>query len=430
MIAPTSFFLDYGCHVRILEEARILQKFNHRVKIVTYPLGRNLPDLDIERTLPIPFRSSKEVGPSRSKILIDVLLTLKAFQVALKFKPQVIHAHLHEGALIGGLLSRLLRVPLVFDFQGSLTSEMIDHQFIKPNGVLSRLVRKLEWHIDRLPRSILASSKNAEQILTNDFHVPPHHVTVLSDCVDADAFVPLSMAPASRHAQMTIREEAYDQPLDSDNARDDLRPSIPLRSAPGASFLERVQGLRARLNIPPERKIVVYIGLLAEYRGTGVLLDAAARLLARGSAVHFVIVGFPNVDRYKARARDLGIADHVSFPGRVPYEDVPLWLSLGDVAVEPKMSATEAAGKVLNYMAMGLPVVAFDITVMREYLGDRGVYAPLGDVAALAHQLAALLDDPDRAHSIGRALRERARLHFSWERAGREIECVYDNVLR
>ncbi len=389
MIAPTSFFLDYGSHVRILEEARILQKLNHRVKIVTYPLGRNLPGLDIERTLPIPFRPSKEVGPSRSKILIDVLLTLKVFQVALRFKPHIIHAHLHEGALIGGLLSRWLRVPLLFDFQGSLTSEMIDHQFIQPNGILSRLVRKLEWHIDRLPRSILASSKNAQQVLTNDFQVSSNRVIVLSDCVDADVFVP----PSSVHP-------------------------------------ERTQELRARLGIPPERKIVVYIGLLAEYRGTGVLLDAAARLLARGGDVHFVIIGFPDIDRYKARARELQIADHVSFPGRLPYEDVPLWLSLGDVAVDPKMSATEAAGKVLNYMAMGLPVVAFDIAVMREYLGDLGVYAPLGDAGALADQLAALLDDPDRARSLGRALRERARSRFSWERAGREIETVYKSLIR
>ena len=47
-------------------------------------------------------------------------------------RPQVIHAHLHEGALIGAVLSRLWRVPLVFDFQGSMTSEMVDHDFLKP----------------------------------------------------------------------------------------------------------------------------------------------------------------------------------------------------------------------------------------------------------------------------------------------------------
>ncbi|HEX7587483.1 MAG TPA: glycosyltransferase, partial [Anaerolineae bacterium] len=147
MIAPTSFFLDYGAHVRIREEARILQQLGHRVKIVTYPLGRDLPGFDIERTLPIPFRSRHEVGPSRSKLVIDLLLGVKTFQAALEFRPNVIHAHLHEGALIGGVLSRVLRIPLVFDFQGSLTSEMVDHQFISANGVLFRLAHRLELRI-------------------------------------------------------------------------------------------------------------------------------------------------------------------------------------------------------------------------------------------------------------------------------------------
>ncbi|MBI5302438.1 MAG: glycosyltransferase family 4 protein [Chloroflexi bacterium] len=386
MIAPTSFFLDYGCHVRILEEARILQTMGHRVKIVTYPLGRNLPDLDIERALRIPFRSRHETGPSRSKLIIDFLLAFKSLTAARRFKPHVIHAHLHEGALIGGVLSRLLRVPLVFDFQGSLTSEMVDHRFIAPRGALFSHARAVEWWIDRLPHHILTSSTNAANVLTNDFTVLPDKVTVLSDCVNAETFLPVNNATSAL----------------------------------------AVDELRARLNIPRERKTIVYIGLLAPYRGTDVLLESARQLLERGVNAHFVIAGFPNVEYYQARARELEIAERVSFVGRVPYEDVPLWLSLGDVVVEPKMSATEAAGKVLNYMAMGLPVVAFDIPVMREYLGDLGVYAPLGDATAFANQIQALLDDPPRARDLGCALRARVIEKFSWERAGKEIEKVYD----
>jgi len=382
MIAPTSFFLDYGCHVRILEEARVLQSLGHRVKIVTYPLGRNLPDLDIERALPIPFRSRRETGPSRSKLLIDALLAFKALTVALRFKPDLIHAHLHEGALIGGVLSRLLRAPLVFDFQGSLTSEMVDHRFIAPHGILFSLAHAIEWWIDRLPQKIFTSSENALRVLTQDFAVDAARVMALHDGVHADTFTRV-------------------------NADD----------------------LRARLAIPRARKIIVYIGLLAPYRGTDVLLEAARQLLARGVDAHFIIVGFPNVEHYQARARALGIGARTSFVGRVPYEDVPLWLSLGDVVVEPKMSATEAAGKVLNYMALGLPVVAFDIPVMREYLGELGVYAPLGDATAFAQQIEALLDEPARAEKIGRALRARVIEKFAWTRAGREIEKVYAALL-
>jgi len=390
MIAPTSFFLDYGCHVRILEEARVLQSFGHYVKIVTYPLGRSLPGLDIERTLPVPFRSHNEVGPSRSKILIDLLLVLKVLQSAWRFKPHIIHAHLHEGALIGGILGRLLRVPLVFDFQGSMTSEMIDHRFLNPRGRLVPLIRGVEWQVDRLPQKILTSSQNAAHVLADEFKVAESKILVLSDCVNADAFGPV--ADGGRASQ--------------------------------------IRDLQATLKIPEGRRIIVYIGLLAQYRGTDVLLAAAAQLVARRMDTHFVIIGFPNIAEYRERARELGIADHVSFPGRIPYEDVPLWLALGDVAVEPKMSATEAAGKVLNYMAMGLPVVAFDIPVMHEYLGDLGVFAPLGDATEFANQIEQLLDNAARARAIGQALRDRARRLFSWERAGREIECVYESVLK
>jgi glycosyltransferase involved in cell wall biosynthesis len=389
MIAPTSFFLDYGCHIRIFEEARILQKRGHHVKIVTYPLGNNVDGLDIERTLPIPFRPRNQVGPSRSKILIDALLALKTGQVARRFKPQVIHGHLHEGALIGGVLSRLRRVPLVFDFQGSLSSEIADHRFVNPHSPILPMIRRIEWQIDRLPDAILTSSNNAAHLLMNGFQIPPAKVNVLPDCVHTDAFEPV---------------------LDG------------LRAV-------KTHELQARLGIPADRRIVVYIGLLDEYRGTGVLLDAAAHLLGKGLNAHFVIIGFPNIDRYQAKAQALGIADRVSFTGGVPFDQAPLWLSLGDVAVEPKMSATEAAGKVPNYMAMGLPVVAFDIPVMREYLGDLGVYAPLGDAVAFADRIEMLLRDPVRARAIGQALRGRSEECYSWEHAGREIERIYDQVV-
>lgn len=388
MIAPTSFFLDYGCHVRILEEARVLQKLGHRVKIVTYPFGRDLPGLAIERALPIPFRPRHEVGPARSKLLLDALLALKTLQVALRFKPHLIHAHLHEGALIGGVVSRLLRVPLVFDLQGSMTSEMVDHRFIAANGLAFKLAYWLEARIVHLPRLILTSSRNAARVLMDEFHISAEKIVALSDCVDADTFVPIESSQLAR----------------------------------------RVEELRARLNIPQARRVVVYIGLLDEYRGTDVMLRAAARVIERGADAHFVIIGFPNVERYRAMARELNIADRVTFPGRVDYADAPLWLSLGELALEPKMSATEAAGKVLNYMALGLPVVAFDIPVMREYLGEYGVYAPLGDANAFADQIQTLLDDPARARELGCAVRARAIQLFAWERAGREIEKVYREI--
>ncbi len=96
----------------------------------------------------------------------------------------------------------------------------------------------------------------------------------------------------------------------------------------------------------------------------------------------------------------------------------------------PKLSATEGCGKILNYMAMALPTIAFDTPVSREYLGSLGVYAErTGDPAALADAIAGLLNNPRRRIELGQRLRERAARHFSWERAGRHLLTIYRSIL-
>jgi glycosyltransferase involved in cell wall biosynthesis len=79
-------------------------------------------------------------------------------------------------------------------------------------------------------------------------------------------------------------------------------------------------------------------------------------------------------------------------------------------------------------MAMGLPVVAFDTPVNREYLGEQGVYVPLGDTLALSKALESLLDDPSRGLALGQRLRERAIHDYPWPEAGKKILQIYREV--
>ncbi len=385
MIAPTSFFNDYGCHVRILEEARALQALGLRVRIVTYYKGRDLPGLEIVRTPPLPWRSHYEVGSSRHKIAFDVYLSATALITALRWRPHLIHAHLHEGALIGTALRALLRTPLIFDFQGSLTGEMIDHRFLNPEGPWYPFMRRLEVWIDRQPDLILTSSIHGARLLIEAFGVRPERVIPFPDAVNTEVF----------------------------------RPPQP-EEGPA---LER---LRAQWGIPLERRVVVYLGLLAPYQGTDLLLEAAARVISSDPHVHFLVMGFPGETTYAARAQALGIGGHVTFTGKVPYEAAPLYLRLGEIAVAPKMSATEGSGKLLNYMATGLPVVAFDTPVSREFLGEAGYYARLGDAESLAAWIRYALQHPEESRERGRRLRARAVAHYSWEAAGRTLLALYE----
>ena len=195
MIAPTSFFGDYGCHVRILEEVRVLQKRGHRVTIVTYYKGRDLPELNIVRTRPTPWHADYEVGSSRHKVAFDALLSWTALRTARRLKPDIIHAHLHEGALIGRVVSALTGAPLVFDYQGSLTAEMLDHHFVRPGGKREWFFRTLENRIDRMPRAILTSSRHSAQSAARpNCRIRRSAWCRMPDCVDTDFFRPRTPA--------------------------------------------------------------------------------------------------------------------------------------------------------------------------------------------------------------------------------------------
>jgi glycosyltransferase involved in cell wall biosynthesis len=387
MIAPTSFFADYGCHVRILEEARILQKLGQQVKIVTYYQGRNLAELDIERTRPVPWRADYVVGSSRHKIAFDILLAWQSLKATLRYRPDIIHAHLHEGALIGHILSRLAGIPMVFDFQGSMTSEMLDHKFLNRGSRWYTLWRWLEYRIDHCPGVILTSSHHAAALLQNEFGVKPERVSALPDCVNVDVF----------------------------------RPRQPGDEA-------EIAALKARWAIPSERTVVAYLGLLAQYQGTDLLLQAAQLVLQVRRDVHFMIMGFPGVSQYRAQAAELGLAGHITFTGRMPYEEAPAHLRLADIAVAPKISATEGSGKLLNYMACALPTVAFDTPVNREYLGDYGIYARTGDAEALAAAILQFLAAPDHGQVLGQRLRPRVASRFSWDETGLRLLAIYQSL--
>ena len=152
-----------------------MQKLGHQITIVTYHNGRTPPGLDIRRTLPIPWRREYEVGSSRHKIAFDALLGLKTLELLACNRYDIIHAHLHEGASIGLVLGRLFRIPVVFDFQGSLTEEMIDHKFLRRESFAYGPLRRLESWIDRSSSAIFTSSVHAERILVDQFQCNPAH---------------------------------------------------------------------------------------------------------------------------------------------------------------------------------------------------------------------------------------------------------------
>ncbi len=387
MLAPTMFFADYGAHVRIYEEALSLKSLGHQLRILAYPNGRDIGDLEVRRCWGVPFNYRIVVGSHRHKFYLDGMLALTALDEVTFRHPDVIHAHMHEGALIGHVATFFRPTPLLFDLQGSLTGEMIDHGWLRPGGRRLAFMRWIEQTINRLPSAIITSSTQAADMLMRDFNLSSERIFPILDSVNTDIFRP---RVNEDHADLTQ--------------------------------------LRTALGIPEGRTLVVYLGLLAEYQGISLLLQSARQLLRQRNDLHFLIMGFPSEEHYRDEAIALGIGDHTTFTGRLPYDQAARYLRLGNVAVAPKMSATEGSGKLLNYMAVGLPTVSFDTQVSHEYLGHWGSYAPEMNADSFARTLGELLENHHEWTTMGNALRERVKQKFSWENAGRQISQVYDVI--
>jgi glycosyltransferase involved in cell wall biosynthesis len=386
MVAPTSFFADYGCHVRILEEARAIQSRGHEVLICTYHNGNDVEGIPTHRTIDIPWRKRVVVGSSKHKVYLDAMLSLEVLRAIRRFKPDLIHAHLHEGALIGGMAGLLTRKPVVFDYQGSLTEEMLDHGFMRHDGKREWVMRRIERGIERLPHLTITSSENARCGLAKSGY-PNEKIETVFDAVDTNRFSPHSVT--------------HDEKLK----------------------------LREYLGIRPDQPVIGYLGLLAPYQGSDLLLSAARKVVDAYPDAFFLIMGFPGNEAYYHEACSLGLSQNTSFPGRISYQEAHRYLSVADIAVAPKMSLTEGNGKLYNYMSMGLPVVAFNAPANREILGENGIYAEMGDVDDLTAQLSWCLEHPCEAAEIGCRLRQRAEDSLSWETRVEELLAVYARLL-
>ena len=103
-------------------------------------IGRDIPGIKTERSFRIPWYNKLEAGSSWHKFYIDALLFFKSLRVFWREKPDVIHGHLHEGAILGHFVRKFSfrKVPLVFDAQGSLTKELVTYSFFKEGSLLKR----------------------------------------------------------------------------------------------------------------------------------------------------------------------------------------------------------------------------------------------------------------------------------------------------
>ena len=182
--------------------------------------------------------------------------------------------------------------------------------------------------------------------------------------------------------------------------------------------------------------LVVYTGVMGFQDGLDVLLEAVHTLVhTRGFRdATFALVGDGNAGQaMRRRAQELDIAEYVDFVGWVSDDELlSRYLTTADACVCPETASPlndqSTFIKVMEYMAAGRPMVAFDLPETRVSAGDAAVYAPSGDIEGFAARLQEVLTDPElRAAMQAEAARRIPGLR--WERQVPNLVAAYRHAL-
>jgi glycosyltransferase involved in cell wall biosynthesis len=183
------------------------------------------------------------------------------------------------------------------------------------------------------------------------------------------------------------------------------------------------------------RHLVGYVGVMGKQEGIDLLLHAVHHLVfAMGRTdIHFGLVGGgTSLEAMRSLAAALGVADFVTFTGRVPDDEMLAVLNTADVCVNPdranEMNDKSTMNKIMEYMALGKPIVQFDLAEGRFSAQAASLYAKPNDSADLAAKIAGLIDDPQRRAEMGRYGRLRVENELEWRHEAPKLLSAYDSL--
>ena len=185
-----------------------------------------------------------------------------------------------------------------------------------------------------------------------------------------------------------------------------------------------------------KRYLIGYVGVMGRQEGLHFLLEAARHLIYTMNRrdVHFCLVGSgTELETLKAQAAELGLADHVTFTGRISDEELVSILCTADICVNPdvanEMNDISTMNKIMEYMAVGKPIVQFDLKEGRVSALEASLYAARNDPADFAEKLEYLLEHDEEREAMGQFGRERVERVLAWCHEAPKLLRAYSELL-
>lgn len=182
--------------------------------------------------------------------------------------------------------------------------------------------------------------------------------------------------------------------------------------------------------------LVAYLGTMGPQDGVDLFVEAARQILevAPGSVKFLAIGGGNQLEALRTMVARSGLDGDITFTGRISDDEVRRTLSTADVAISPDpandFNEHCTMNKTLEYMASGVPVVAFDLEETRVSAGAAARYATPNDPAGLARLTLELLDDPAQRREMGRIGRARVAGPLAWTKSAENLRHAYASAMR
>jgi glycosyltransferase involved in cell wall biosynthesis len=320
-----------------------------------------------------------KIGPSFTKIPLDLLLFFKALSQIFCRKYDLVFSH-EEAGWFGIFLAAMKKIPHVYDMHSSLPQQLENFRFTR-SALVVRIFRWLEERVLKRSRSIIVI------------------------CPDL-----LNTVKKLGHQKKTLLLENFI----------DFEPP-EISSAQVAAQRKKFAG--------KEEKIVLYVGNFQSYQGIPLFLQTASRFT--DEKVTFLLVGGKGreLEGMKETAKKLGLGNTVCFTGQVPPSRVPLFIELADALVSPRTEGTNTPLKIYSFLNSGKPLVATRLWTHTQVLDDKVALLVEPDPDSMAQGIRKALFH-DEGQVIARAARAHAEKNYTYSRYRRVLSQVLQTALK
>lgn len=357
MIAPEPFFEPRGTPFSEYFRIKALTELGHQIDLATYPVGKDvdIAGLRIFRSLGLGCKKVR-VGPSMEKIFLDFFLLFTVLRLLFKNSYDVIHTH-EEACFFGAILSRIWRIPHVYDMHSSLSQQFINFNITK-STFIHGILRFFEKRALKSSDAIIAICPYLGEHVKN--WGVNKQVFIIENTPEADMF-------------FGCRE----------SKKESLRQD------------QRFKG----------RSVILYAGTFEHYQGLDLLMESIPRVIETHPESLFLLIGGDKItlDHYRAWSEQLKIQNNILLMEKIPVEEISQYTELADVLVSPRKSGTNTPLKIYAYLRSGRPIVATNLVTHTQVLNSDIAILTDPTPEAFAAGIVSALQNPDVQDIANRA---------------------------